>query len=93
MCVRHARQAAGIDDPDLAVGDRVYELDPDADPDWHGTVTFAGHNGYRVRWDGQGGDLYTAYGQIAPVPTRPRLRAVPADDGPAAPGGAATHRA
>ncbi len=74
LCIRHARQSVGIEDPDLAVGDRVYELDPDADPSWHGTITAASNNGYRVRWDGQNGDLATGYGEVAPV--RPALRVV-----------------
>jgi hypothetical protein len=71
MCARHAREASGIEDPDICVGDLVYDPDPDADPDWHGTVTHAGNNGYRVRWDGQDQDLEAGYGQIEPVPGSP----------------------
>jgi hypothetical protein len=71
MCVRHARQSCGIDDPLICVGDRVYDPDPDADPDWHGTVTYADNNGYGVRWDHQHQDYEADYGQIAPVPDEP----------------------
>jgi hypothetical protein len=71
MCVMHARQTCGTDDPLICAGDRVYDPDPDADPDWHGTVTYADNNGYRVRWDHQHQDYAAGYGQITPVPDEP----------------------
>jgi hypothetical protein len=67
MCERHARSAAGIEDLDVMVGDRVRDTDPDADPNWLGTVTHADNNGYRVRWDGQDTDYEADYGDIEPV--------------------------
>ena len=71
MCVRHAREALGASDPAVFAGDRVSDTDPEADPGWHGTVTHADNNGYRVRWDGQHQDCQAAYGEIAPVSDPP----------------------
>jgi hypothetical protein len=67
LCVLHARQSCGIDDPLICAGDRVYDPDRYADPDWHGTVTYADNNGYGVRWDHQQQDYAASYGQIALV--------------------------
>ena len=63
LCTRHGRGTAGIEDPDIEVGDRVRETDPNR----YGTVTVADNNGYRVRWDGQDVEYDADYGQIEPV--------------------------
>lgn len=71
LCTRHGRQAAGIDDPEINVGDRVRDTDPDADPGHLGTVTAVDNDGYRVRWDGQSAETQAEYGELDPIDPSP----------------------
>lgn len=65
-CVYHDRVVAGIEDPEIVIGDRIRDLDPDAHASL-GTVTYADNNGYWVQWDGQDGEVMADFGDIEPL--------------------------